>query len=437
MQRTTIETPGGEVADGFTGPLKGDPRGIVSYTEPRRQYVGFASQLTDSTGSQEMAIDASISGTPDRAYLVEPTTNWTTSAISGVWDFESSTHCVCAVITVVDYTLLAGDTVTIGGTGITPTTVTEGVEWTAATSNDATATSLASAISAVAGVSAVAESAVVIIDADEFADITTLTSSDGTNLPVQLESIDGTATVDGDQFQLERSSSVDLSSFASFSGFVYLTSFNDSKHAINMQVQLAGVPVGTSVDVTDFINTGLLDVWQRFVIPKGDSGLNGSTIDQIIFTSTSTTGAPANFWLDCINIEEIGGVLFSFTPPTGGVFELFSVNIALLDNITTVEPDQIMSVPALTNGIVIRTQVNNRVLFSAGFKSFNDLYATGIRKDSEIIGTSSTSVNMIIDNPGVLPQLKGDTGDSYSFLLSDDLSSMTSFKAILRGRLIA
>ncbi|MBK7338520.1 MAG: hypothetical protein IPJ00_21260 [Saprospirales bacterium] len=54
-------------------------------------------------------------------------------------------------LTVVDYTGLAGDTVTIGST-----TKTAGSDWTAATSNGATATSLAAALGAISGVTATA-----------------------------------------------------------------------------------------------------------------------------------------------------------------------------------------------------------------------------------------------------------------------------------------
>jgi len=60
--------------------------------------------------------------------------------------------------TVVDYTGLTGDTVTVNGT-----VLTEGVEWTAATSNNATATSLAAAINALAAVNATALGAVVTV----------------------------------------------------------------------------------------------------------------------------------------------------------------------------------------------------------------------------------------------------------------------------------
>jgi len=62
--------------------------------------------------------------------------------------------------TIVDYSALSGATVTVGST-----VLTEGVEWTAATSNEATATSLAAAIHALANVNAAAVGAVVTVTA--------------------------------------------------------------------------------------------------------------------------------------------------------------------------------------------------------------------------------------------------------------------------------
>jgi hypothetical protein len=83
--------------------------------------------------------------------------------------------------TVVDYTALAGDTVTVAGH-----VLTNGAEWTAAVSNPATATSLASAINALSEVSAVAVGAVVNITATpsgRSGNAVTLATSDATNLP--------------------------------------------------------------------------------------------------------------------------------------------------------------------------------------------------------------------------------------------------------------
>jgi hypothetical protein len=69
------------------------------------------------------------------------------------------------IYTIVDYTGLGASTVTVTVNG-TATVLTEPTHWSAATSNNATATSLAAAIEAVAGVGATASSAVVRIVPD-------------------------------------------------------------------------------------------------------------------------------------------------------------------------------------------------------------------------------------------------------------------------------
>lgn len=83
-------------------------------------------------------------------------------------------------VTIVDYTGLGTDTVTVTIDG-SDNVLTEGSEWTAATSNDATASSLASAVDALTGVSATAVSAVVYITPDEGTLEVRLAVGDGAN----------------------------------------------------------------------------------------------------------------------------------------------------------------------------------------------------------------------------------------------------------------
>jgi hypothetical protein len=85
--------------------------------------------------------------------------------------------------TIATYTNCATDTVTVTvvtATASTANVLTEGTGWTAATSNAATATSLASAIDALAGVGATASSAVVGVTADVGTLEVTIATSDAT-----------------------------------------------------------------------------------------------------------------------------------------------------------------------------------------------------------------------------------------------------------------
>jgi len=100
-----------------------------------------------------------------------------------VEDYQST--YATGTVTIVDYTLLAGKTVTTNAV-----TKTEGADWTAAVSNPATATSLAAALDAIAGVSAVAVGAVVTITADAFGIL-------GNAIGLSTNAAAGAATVSG------------------------------------------------------------------------------------------------------------------------------------------------------------------------------------------------------------------------------------------------
>lgn len=96
-----------------------------------------------------------------------------------------------ATITIVDYSLIdvGVDTITVEVDGTT-TVLTEGSEWSAATSNNATATSIASAIDAVTGLSGLATTDTVTITADLTANLETLsTSMDSTEATVSKKLI--------------------------------------------------------------------------------------------------------------------------------------------------------------------------------------------------------------------------------------------------------
>jgi hypothetical protein len=249
------------------------------------------------------------------------------------------------------------------------------------------------------------------------------------------ECIDATGTVDGSMAQIERTSDLDMSGYTSVSGYIYLTSFNTNRHSITLSLGNSDVIQGNSVNIDDYIDTGLLNSWQAFTIPKEDMGILDQDIDQVNITTNSSSGQPPDYYLDTINIEQSGGQLFSVAIPKGLTFELFSINYMFQDNITQLEPNQIMGVSKLTNGIVIRTEVGGRATFGAGVRSFAELLAAGAQLDSTIIGATESCANFVALSPA-FTRLKGVDNDRFSFFLSDDLSGLTSFRAILRGRIL-
>lgn len=147
--------------DGISGFSAVADGAIVNITADNAGSNGDASISTNSTGLTITDMDGGedyfYSDTLDHSAEGNSAVLAKIESLTAVGDaFASGT------ITVVDYTGLGSDTVVVGAN-----TLTEGVDFTAATSNEATATSLAAAIDGLGGFSASAEGAVVTITADE------------------------------------------------------------------------------------------------------------------------------------------------------------------------------------------------------------------------------------------------------------------------------
>jgi len=155
-------------------------------------------------------------------------------AFASVFSTKPSIASKDSTITVVDYTLLSGDTFTVAITGGATTVLTEGVDWTAATSNNATATSLASAINGVTGVAAPAPGAAIITVSCDNATQALLTTSDGTNITISQANVAGANTPSTNQ--VFSTTAVLAGDFLRFD----ITSFQTNQNRFHFV--LAGVP---------------------------------------------------------------------------------------------------------------------------------------------------------------------------------------------------
>jgi len=171
------------------------------------------------------------------------------------------------IFTIIDYShgSMAGSTATIT-TPLGSTNLEEGEDWTAGTSNNATATSLAAAINGVTGVSASASAAVVRIvpDAGTYsltitktaadAGMTATSGTDGTISAIAFGN--GTTTLPGLSFQ----SSAGMGFYLA-SGFLTVTTNGTPTwqwdHTIGAKVHSAWQIGWTSGDATGSLDTGL------------------------------------------------------------------------------------------------------------------------------------------------------------------------------------
>lgn len=391
----------------------------------------------------DMNVDVGFTGTPDKIHDGIDSVLWTASAISGTWDFSSTTHAKQGVSTVVDYTALEGATVTVEGTNITDTILTEGVDWTAATSNEATATSLASAIDGIAGVSASAAATVITGTADNSvtqADITTFTSDDLVNLPTTGQGVDASVTTNGDEILFKKASTIDMDNFSTLTFNLLLDKWALLKNnEIQIRARLNGVDVGDTVDIGDFVDVAKLGAWQSVVMCKSCFNLTDEIIDELVIETVADEGEPnaPDYYIDIIQWEESGApVTFTFAPPPGTTFFAEATTILSVVDSTDTEPNvsynKLAELPRLPNGINTVITIDGQTFIS-----------TGLHNNAEILALSRMNLKVFVDGsqkmfhfqqeiPGTI--LNGDTGDSFGVTINDDMSDMKFFRYYVRGR---
>ena len=209
-------------------------------------------------------------------------------------------------ITIDDYTLLGGETVTVDGNALV-----EGVDWTAATSNDATATSLASAIDGIGTMDAAAVTDTVTVEvtaAGVAGDGTTVTSTDEVHMTLSAGVTSGgrdamTITVNGNVLTANSSFTAETSNDVTATNLeVAIEALSD----VNSTVTTNVVTVNADVEGTAANSFNLLTSFAGAATVSGATltgGIDGDTVVVNGTTLTAVTTAPSA--LEFTNITEL------------------------------------------------------------------------------------------------------------------------------------
>ena len=243
-------------------------------------------------------------------------------------------------------------------------------------------------------------------------------------------------------FAEESPTTIDLSGFTSLTGKIDLDTYNATNNSFIIQFDLAGVAVGNSVNLNDYMDTGNFSE-QNFVVPKADMGLTTQLIDGFTITLTRTGGTKPTMKFDDIQLEETGNsAVFKSTTPLGTRFHITEIRIRIEDAISTVLTDasmpnllidQLLGVSSLSNGIVFNRVQKGKILFSATLRNLGDFLEVG----SDLINASGNATNtgftLLLKFPEPII-LEGNKSENFlSFIINDNLSGLTRFTAVARG----
>ena len=257
------------------------------------------------------------------------------------------------------------------------------------------------------------------------------------------KSIEALNMSDGDTATISKGSDLAFANFTAVTGFIYLTRFNQSFQEILISFTDNGILVGTSMDLMNFVDGGLLNVWQKFSISKASLGQNGTSVDALVIQFTSTGGSAPRAYFDDIRVEESGGVVFTARPPNGNtvIFDryefLFADALAgtVADGtMAGLDHNKILGLTSLTNGFAFQRVAEGVPQVSLVMRNFGDMM--GFTFNPEPVPFSD-GTNTIIKMVALLPEpavLNGKSGDKVTVTINDDMTGLTIFRIILIGK---
>jgi len=261
--------------------------------------------------------------------------------------------------------------------------------------------------------------------------------ADGGRISITLASNNDEAS-----FAEENALTIDMSGFTALTGNVDLDIYSDVNNSMIIQFDLAGVLVGNSVDLNDFIDTGDF-AQQNFVIPKADLGLTTQLLDGMTLTILRSGGPRPTISFDDIQLEQTGDpIVFTATTPVDTIFCVTELRIALADNIASTVTDGTMEGLAfddfmgitspLSNGVNFARTQNGKIVFNVNIKQLGDFLSTGSNLVNHISDGTNTFITLLIEFPEPIV-LDGSKGDKLTFTINDDLSGLLQFTAAARG----
>lgn len=434
----TLETSGGRHS------------GMVVLTDPLVKGQPLTSFFSNDELGTAMNQSIAFGGTPDKIYDGGDTSGYTASVLSGTkYTLDSGNHAKQSAASVLTFGNLTGEIITLTVDGTT-TVYTEGVEWSNATGNDETATSIASAIDGNAKIlSATASGAVVTVVASTGLDITTFsTNSAGGDMTCTAQSLKSDNSAVSDTVQFAKGSDINLNNYTA----ITLSMYVDKDWKVGDSIEIygydsgLGVEVGNRVQLETYFSFGTFDTWHNVVIPLTDMSLElSTTVDTFRIQNVAKSGKSPKVYYDVIQVEQTGTpAIFSLDVTYGRTFYISELNLTLAGPLAAtlangtmpaLSYNKILNISELANGITLRLRKDNRVAGGAlgvSIRNIGEMISLGAELTASWGDGTNTFLNFKyrFDSPLVL---RGTAEDSFSIQINDDLSSLLKFTGSARG----
>ena len=238
--------------------------------------------------------------------------------------------------------------------------------------------------------------------------------------------------------------SIDMSDYAAITGWIYITGWAQvDTVGVELQARLAGTNIGNAVNIGDYVDTTVLNIWQQFTISKSDMGLTTQTVDELTIKTVDTGPAlPPNYYIDDLQWEQSGtlnAVRFDLTPNNGTWLHVETIKIIMAashtgiitvkDNtedatLPAIPYDGFLSVSALDTGIQFHKYSKGIVELIGTVKQLSDfLQFPGSRVDGYGGDGTNSWLTITFDMPTPWV-LKAEHNGFMSMTINDPLNGL-------------
>lgn len=223
---------------------------------------------------------------------------------------------------------------------------------------------------------------------------------------------------------------------------IYITRFDPAVQTINIGLYLNNVLVGNEVSVVNYIDGNVTGAWQSASLRLTDLNVGAGDFDEFRITAIYNTGNRPRFYMDTISLFQDGGAKFIAKPAATSIveFKLAEIYIEAPKAVQTGDfPPQHPVDAATFFGQLLGVGINfqrfreGESLVAATYRRAGDLISGGWDVVESGGTSASTWVKLRIDLQ-IWTLVDGRAGDRLELTISDDLSYLTDFKAILIGR---
>ncbi len=253
--------------------------------------------------------------------------------------------------------------------------------------------------------------------------------------------------LNNDTIILENPHTSDLSDYKSLSGTITLTTWSDLNNSLDISFSVGGVPVGSAVDLNDFIDTSLLGVAQNFVLPLSSLGLTTQIVDELNIIVLRSGGPRPDFDIDDIQLEAAGAggsVVYKVQAKRNEKFHIYGIRWSFADvldlsitngTVAGLSYNKIMALTALTNGIVFQRKQEGEIQFAITLKQFSDFLGSGgdITNVMSDVANSYVTIQVTFSEPIVLDGNLAADLNFLSITINDNLSDLLLFNVFARG----